>query len=258
MIFEKLHKLLIFKEENLWLYLKEQYYYDNFLNWIGMCKHLFLSFLLAASHLFGFERSEKVIVIGAGLSGLTCAYRLQEQGFDVELFEARSRVGGRVFTVKIGDNLAELGAQNIRDGGDAENLFNLISEFNLKTEQSRGRVHLTYTEEDTTYDLLELIQNKKFREDNLKSQLQALREKYDNMKDIVDEFFKEDEPLKAGFSFMLSSYEGAPPENLSSYYTGTLYHQLLGGLAAAHPHDEGIFVHEWIEGGNSRLAEKIA
>ena len=42
---------------------------------------------------------EKVIVIGAGLAGLTTAYRLQAQGIDVEVYEARSRLGGRILTV---------------------------------------------------------------------------------------------------------------------------------------------------------------
>jgi cation diffusion facilitator CzcD-associated flavoprotein CzcO len=44
-----------------------------------------------------------VAVIGAGLAGLTAAYRLQQRGFDVTVFEARDRVGGRVWTVRKGD-----------------------------------------------------------------------------------------------------------------------------------------------------------
>lgn len=40
----------------------------------------------------------KVIVIGAGLAGLTCAKVLSESGSDVEVFEASDGVGGRVRT----------------------------------------------------------------------------------------------------------------------------------------------------------------
>jgi protoporphyrinogen/coproporphyrinogen III oxidase len=51
-----------------------------------------------------------VAVVGAGLAGLSAAYRLQQQGFDVTVFEERDRVGGRVWTVRQGDFIMDLGA----------------------------------------------------------------------------------------------------------------------------------------------------
>lgn len=42
---------------------------------------------------------KKVILIGAGLTGLYTAYLLLEKGFDVEIIEARDRVGGRIHTI---------------------------------------------------------------------------------------------------------------------------------------------------------------
>lgn len=39
-----------------------------------------------------------IIIIGAGPAGLTAARHLQRQGFDVTVLEARSRIGGRVYT----------------------------------------------------------------------------------------------------------------------------------------------------------------
>jgi monoamine oxidase len=44
--------------------------------------------------------NERVAVIGAGIAGLHCAYRLQQSGVNVTVFEASSRVGGRMFTVR--------------------------------------------------------------------------------------------------------------------------------------------------------------
>jgi monoamine oxidase len=40
------------------------------------------------------------VVVGAGLAGLTAAYRLSQAGVDVRLFESRDRVGGRCWTAR--------------------------------------------------------------------------------------------------------------------------------------------------------------
>ncbi|MGL5940756.1 MAG: flavin monoamine oxidase family protein [Waterburya sp.] len=44
--------------------------------------------------------SKKVIIIGAGLSSLVAAYELSQVGHNVTIIEARSRVGGRVLTLR--------------------------------------------------------------------------------------------------------------------------------------------------------------
>src|SRR6266480_1305026 len=40
----------------------------------------------------------RVAVIGAGFSGLACAYELMSAGYDVTVIESRDRVGGRVLS----------------------------------------------------------------------------------------------------------------------------------------------------------------
>jgi monoamine oxidase len=60
----------------------------------------------------------RVIVAGAGLAGLCAAYDLQRAGFDVTVLEARTRPGGRVYTMRepFADGLyAEAGAARIQD-----------------------------------------------------------------------------------------------------------------------------------------------
>ena len=43
----------------------------------------------------------KIAVIGAGISGLACAYRLAQAGRDVTLFEANDYFGGHTHTVDV-------------------------------------------------------------------------------------------------------------------------------------------------------------
>jgi len=47
-------------------------------------------------------RHTKVIVLGAGLSGLASAWELQKLGYDVQVLEGRARTGGRCFTIRKG------------------------------------------------------------------------------------------------------------------------------------------------------------
>ncbi|MEU6516565.1 flavin monoamine oxidase family protein [Streptomyces sp. NPDC046978] len=53
-------------------------------------------------------RPADVVVIGAGIAGLTCAYELGKAGYDCTVLEARDRVGGRNLTVRGGDGLTDI------------------------------------------------------------------------------------------------------------------------------------------------------
>jgi protoporphyrinogen oxidase len=52
---------------------------------------------------------KKVIVIGAGVCGLTAAYRLRQQGFDPVVLERAGRLGGRTITEKKDGFINDLG-----------------------------------------------------------------------------------------------------------------------------------------------------
>lgn len=61
------------------------------------------------------SRTLKVIVVGAGVAGLSAAYELEKRGHQVVVLEANpTRVGGRVFTHRFSDGqYGELGAMRI-------------------------------------------------------------------------------------------------------------------------------------------------
>ena len=48
----------------------------------------------------GRRPSVRIAVVGAGLAGLNCAYRLKKAGYTAQVYEASARAGGRVYTTK--------------------------------------------------------------------------------------------------------------------------------------------------------------
>ena len=69
------------------------------------------------------ERARHVVVIGAGIAGLTAAYELRKAGHRCTVLEASHRPGGRSLTLRRGDVVDELGARQVCDFDDAPHLY---------------------------------------------------------------------------------------------------------------------------------------
>lgn len=83
------------------------------------------------------EITHDVIVLGAGIAGLTAARQLAAAGLRVRVIEARNRVGGRIFSRSIGKEVLELGAEFVH--GKPPILWNLIDEAGLETYELGGK-----------------------------------------------------------------------------------------------------------------------
>jgi monoamine oxidase len=55
----------------------------------------------------GSGKGKRVAILGAGIAGLTAAYCLSRAGYDCTILEARSRAGGRVWTIRGGEQIVE-------------------------------------------------------------------------------------------------------------------------------------------------------
>ena len=90
------------------------------------------------------KRTKKVIVAGAGIGGLSCAWELVRRGHDVTVLEASARTGGHVFTVREGldDGLyADGGAEHFTQPG-YERYWGYVREFDLPHVYVPRREHL--------------------------------------------------------------------------------------------------------------------
>jgi monoamine oxidase len=81
------------------------------------------------------KRITEVVVIGAGVSGLACAQALCEAGLRVTILEARSRVGGRIWTVhpSLTSAPVELGAEFIH--GLPREVWQIVERAGLQTQE---------------------------------------------------------------------------------------------------------------------------
>jgi monoamine oxidase len=88
---------------------------------------------LAASNSYEKEKSSyDVCVVGAGAAGIYACKLLQEQGKSFICLEARSRVGGRVYSQKLANgNHIELGAQWLAESGQTR-FARLVKEYKYK------------------------------------------------------------------------------------------------------------------------------
>ncbi|MDY7021321.1 MAG: FAD-dependent oxidoreductase [Cyanobacteriota bacterium] len=103
-----------------------------------------------------------VLIVGAGIAGLTAGYRLAQAGVPVDIIEARSRIGGRINTLQKAAGtplIADLGGEFINSAHLC--ILSLIQEFNLPLidllEVDAALIQNTYFFEGRSVSLEELI-----------------------------------------------------------------------------------------------------
>ena len=77
-------------------------------------------------------KSKHVAVIGAGITGLTAAYRLSELGHNVEVFEASNRVGGSIKTESFGAARVDIGPSGVL--ASRQSVVDLVRDLGLDSE----------------------------------------------------------------------------------------------------------------------------
>ncbi len=87
--------------------------------------------------------NKKVVIIGAGFSGLAAAYQLKKKNIDCVVLESRNRIGGRVFSHNITNDLViELGGEWV--GNSHTRMQELCEELKLELVNNQFESHLIY------------------------------------------------------------------------------------------------------------------
>jgi monoamine oxidase len=100
-------------------------------------KLLLLTLSLQSFSVLGENDQTKIVVVGAGISGLGAAKDLQDSGFAVTVLEARDRIGGRIYTDRSLGFPLERGANWIHSNQvEGNRLMSLKEELGIKTNIS--------------------------------------------------------------------------------------------------------------------------
>lgn len=194
-------------------------------------------------------------MIGGGLSGLTAAYRLKQAGAYVELYEAKKRFGGRVFSITVHGQRAELGGHNLYDGAKTSSLLPLIRELKLQTIETEYPLYPTLFHEGNRFRLETLIEP--FQRPSLQHELHKLHQKIPTMQGLLEHLVPKSSPLYTLSAILLAAWEGAPVEKLSSSLFETLLYILQGGVSVAHPTGKKVR-YLTVKGGNQQIADTLA
>ena len=84
---------------------------------------------------------KKVVIIGSGLSGLSCAHYLKQSNFDVHIFEKESKPGGRASSEKVDEFICDKGFQVLLNNYSELNRLNIYKKLNLKNFNSGAFIY---------------------------------------------------------------------------------------------------------------------
>lgn len=68
------------------------------------------------------EARKRILILGAGVSGLAAAYELERKGYECTVIEASKRIGGRNLTIRAGDEIDEMGYSQVCEFDKAPHL----------------------------------------------------------------------------------------------------------------------------------------
>ena len=98
------------------------------------------------------NKDKKVIIIGAGMAGITAARQLQAIGFETIILESRDRPGGRILTSNVGNIPIDMGAAWIHGHTKENPLMDLVNKYKIQTAATNWDETWFYSRENGVID----------------------------------------------------------------------------------------------------------
>ena len=177
---------------------------------------------LACQPIIASEDSPSVVVVGAGLSGLTAAHRLQKLGVDVEVYEANVRPGGRVYSFYFDDgSYEELGGSNFSDAQDQVEVLQLIQEMGLELEQRPSfgmqKAFCQFPEMART-PMRSIFRGAREPTPEMLDLARPWMDQTHSLAELLQKIFSDEPELHTFFQYFYHCYEGSSPKYLTSHY----------------------------------------
>lgn len=110
------------------------------------------------------EKSKKAVaIVGAGVAGLSAANLLEKKGFEVVIFEATNRIGGRVYELNgFSSKPIELGGEIIH--GNKSKFYKLAKKSGAMIKKLDGTIYMNYNDKfDDVENLYKKTKDYSFR-----------------------------------------------------------------------------------------------
>ena len=156
------------------------------------------------------ETGQSVLIIGAGMAGITAALELQNSGYQVTILEGRERPGGRIQTQRFGDVAVDLGAAWIHGDSPSNPIMKLAEKYNLETSPTNWDETWLYRQgegviEDSDYNRIEELAEQVIEKVHA---LQESADESDSMEQAVNALIanlNDSQAIKDGVRWWLSS-----------------------------------------------------